>query len=68
MGPIVIARTCPDEQPLPMDAEARQENFRYTLCRLRTNKVELQLLKWKLNTELQVADADERLAEKKDPG
>ena len=27
---MVIARTCPDEQPLPMDAEARQEKLRYT--------------------------------------
>ena len=60
MGPIVIARTCPDEQPLPMDAEARQEKLRYT--QLGANKVELQLLKWTLNTELQVADADGRLA------
>ena len=54
VGPIVIAPTCPDEQPLPMDAEARQENFRCTLRRLRTNKVELQPLKWTLNTGLQV--------------
>ena len=59
---MVIARTCPDEQPLPMDAEARQEKLRYTQLHAQIKWTSAPIMD--IEHRVSVANTDGRVAPK----